>query len=167
MNRLTEHIEGLTVSKERYIKHSPCHYCEYQSTSDCLMEECTYANALNKLAAYEDGGLEPEQVSPYNKELVDTILEQLKEYEDLEEQGRLIKLPCKVGDTVYIYADFTKNIEPYTIDEIHLGSCYAMQFDCNLCIGDELIDGTEFELEDIGKTVFLTREEAEKALEAK
>ena len=26
----------------------------------------------------------------------------LKEYEDLEEQGRLIKLPCKVGDTVYV-----------------------------------------------------------------
>lgn len=25
----------------------------------------------------------------------------LKDYEDLEEQGRLIKLPCKVGDTVY------------------------------------------------------------------
>lgn len=29
------------------------------------------------------------------------ILEKLAEYEDLEEQGRLIKLPCKVGDTVY------------------------------------------------------------------
>ncbi len=26
----------------------------------------------------------------------------LKDYEDLEEQGRLIKLPCKVGDTVYV-----------------------------------------------------------------
>ena len=29
------------------------------------------------------------------------LREQLKEYEDLEEQGRLVKLPCKVGDTVY------------------------------------------------------------------
>lgn len=29
------------------------------------------------------------------------LLEQLKEYQQLEEQGRLIKLPCKVGDTVY------------------------------------------------------------------
>ena len=28
-------------------------------------------------------------------------LEQLKEYQQLEEQGRLVKLPCKVGDTVY------------------------------------------------------------------
>ena len=29
-------------------------------------------------------------------------LRKLKDYEDLEEQGRLIKLPCKVGDTVYL-----------------------------------------------------------------
>lgn len=29
------------------------------------------------------------------------ILTKLADYEDLEEQGRLIKLPCKVGDTVY------------------------------------------------------------------
>lgn len=30
------------------------------------------------------------------------LREKLKEYEDIEEQGRLIKLPCKVGDTVYV-----------------------------------------------------------------
>lgn len=29
------------------------------------------------------------------------LAEKLKSYEDAEEQGRLIKLPCKVGDTVY------------------------------------------------------------------
>ena len=29
-------------------------------------------------------------------------LRKLKDYEDLEEQGKLIKLPCKVGDTVYV-----------------------------------------------------------------
>ena len=32
---------------------------------------------------------------------VKSLKKKLKEYEDLEEQGRLIKLPCKVGDTVY------------------------------------------------------------------
>lgn len=32
------------------------------------------------------------------------LREKLKEYEDLEEQGRLVKLPCKVGDTIYIIA---------------------------------------------------------------
>ena len=34
-------------------------------------------------------------------EEIDAVYRKLKEYEDLEEQGRLIKLPCKVGDTVY------------------------------------------------------------------
>lgn len=34
-------------------------------------------------------------------ELVEDMIDKLADYEDLEEQGRLIKLPCKVGDTVY------------------------------------------------------------------
>ena len=34
-------------------------------------------------------------------EEIDAVYRKLKEYEDLEEQGRLISLPCKVGDTVY------------------------------------------------------------------
>ena len=34
-------------------------------------------------------------------EEIDAVYRKLKEYEDLDEQGRLIKLPCKVGDTVY------------------------------------------------------------------
>lgn len=34
-------------------------------------------------------------------EEIDAVYRKLKDYEDLEEQGRLIKLPCKVGDTVY------------------------------------------------------------------
>lgn len=37
----------------------------------------------------------------YSKANYNKILTKLGEYEDLEEQGRLIKLPCKVGDTVY------------------------------------------------------------------
>lgn len=37
----------------------------------------------------------------YSKANYNKILTKLGEYEDLEEQGRLVKLPCKVGDTVY------------------------------------------------------------------
>ena len=36
-----------------------------------------------------------------DEELAEWLM-QLKEYQSLEEQGRLIKLPCKVGDTVYV-----------------------------------------------------------------
>lgn len=34
-------------------------------------------------------------------EEIDAVYRKLKDYEDLEEQGRLVKLPCEVGDTVY------------------------------------------------------------------
>lgn len=36
-----------------------------------------------------------------NCEIMTSVCQKLGEYEDLEEQGRLVKLPCKVGDTVY------------------------------------------------------------------
>lgn len=35
-------------------------------------------------------------------EEIDAVYRKLKDYEDLEEQGRLVILPCKVGDTVYV-----------------------------------------------------------------
>ena len=34
-------------------------------------------------------------------EEIDAVYRKLKEYEDLEEQGLLLRLPCKVGDTIY------------------------------------------------------------------
>jgi hypothetical protein len=66
----------------------------------------------------------------------------LKDYEDLEEQGRLIKLPCKVGDDIY-YILGIPNETPCTIDK---------------CVF-ELSD-----INDIGKTLFLTKSEAEARL---
>ena len=36
-----------------------------------------------------------------NCQTIDDVVDKLADYEDLEEQGRLVKLPCKVGDTVY------------------------------------------------------------------
>lgn len=70
-------------------------------------------------------------------------LEELKSYKDLEEQGLLVRLPCKVGAEVY-YILGIPNKTPCTIDK---------------CV---------FELSDIdkiGESLFLTREEAEKKLE--
>lgn len=65
--------------------------------------------------------------------------EKLAEYEDLEEQGRLIKLPCKVGTDIY-YILGIPNETPCTIDK------------CTFELSD---------INKIGKTLFLTREEAE------
>ena len=70
-------------------------------------------------------------------------LRKLKDYEDLEKQGRLIKLPCKIGDDIY-YILGIPNETPCTIDK---------------CVF-ELSD-----INDIGKTLFLTKSEAEAKLE--
>lgn len=90
----------------------------------------------------------------------------LAEYEDLEEQGLLVRLPCKVGDTVYrVNAGAKQPIIPMTVSEIHF-LCYknerAVRFDA---IGKEDMGESCYRLEDIGRIVFLTREEAEKKLE--
>ena len=69
-------------------------------------------------------------------------LRKLKDYEDLEEQGRLLKLPCKIGDDVYYILGIT-NETPCTIDK------------CTFKLSD---------INKIGKTLFLTREEAEAKL---
>lgn len=85
---------------------------------------------------FEDGEL-------YWLKDVAELLEELKSYKDLEEQGLLMRLPCKVGTEVY-YILGIPNKTPCTIDK---------------CV---------FELSDIdkiGESLFLTREEAEKKLE--
>jgi len=94
------------------------------------------------------------------------VMNALAEYEDLEEQGLLVRLPCNVGDTVYrVNVGAKQPIIPMTVSEIHF-LCYknerAIRFDA---IGKEDMGESCYRLEDIGKTVFLTREEAEKKLE--
>lgn len=76
-------------------------------------------------------------------------VDKLAEYEDLEEQNRLLKLPCALGDTVYVLR----------LDN----TAYMMN---NEKVWEIVEDKFEiFHFDSIGKTVFLTREEAEVALE--
>lgn len=74
--------------------------------------------------------------------IINHLVEKLCEYEDLEEQGRLPKLPCKVGDDVYYILGIPYET-PCTIDK------------CTFKLSD---------INKIGKTLFLTREEAEAKL---
>lgn len=85
----------------------------------------------------------------------------LKDYEDLEEQGRLIKLPCKVGDTVYKPNPVTLK----EIVEIKIESMFITESNFN-------ISGRTTQMKysfccipkDFDKTVFLTKSEAEAKL---
>ena len=89
-------------------------------------------------------------------ELLLEIANRLAEYEDMEEQGLLVRLPCKVGDTIYRCGDPIKKIYEWQI-------AYVEVYEDETVFVDDS-DNTFVEA-DIGKTVFLTREEAEKALE--
>lgn len=83
----------------------------------------------------------------------------MKCYEDAEEQGLLLQLPCKVGDNIYI-------IEPYGIEEASItGISEADDIDC-FCF-EVYIDPDYHEiiaLEEFNDTWFLSREEAEAKL---
>lgn len=87
----------------------------------------------------------------------------LQHYEDLEEQGRLIELPCKIGDTVY---SFSFNIVyPFTVNGFEINK-YEVEFKGSYCGEEKSLEywSIHFPVSKIGKAVFLTREEAEAAL---
>ena len=123
----------------------------------------------DRLAAYEDRECAPEEVLPKDK--ADEIALKLMRLADLEslcsytrlrelaeadKDGRLVVLPCKVGDTVY-FALLGRIIEKQVFSIVSFSNSTRIY-----CGGTS----EYFRPEDIGKTFFLTREEAEKALEA-
>ena len=94
---------------------------------------------------------------PDDKE-IDNVYAKLKEYEDLEEQGLLIRLPCKVGTKELYIIDEYEEIYYLDADEVTI-----KRFPTGTIIFE--YDSYELEYKDFGKTVFLTKEEAERALE--
>lgn len=108
-----------------------------------------------------------------NCKTVENMIKKLATYEDLEEQDLLVRLPCKVGDMVWDN-DFGYP-ESYEIKAFSYGYCDSY-VEPGIGIEDEIIFYYEnythsisitgaFPMSEIGKTVFLTREEAEKKLE--
>ena len=99
-------------------------------------------------------------------------IDKLAEYETAEEEGRLIILPCKVGDTVYEIRSRYSICTPFgdRFDEYSCQGCYE-QCDSKK---EYIIDEYKIHiLEDVvrhircnnwGRTIFTTREDAEKAL---
>lgn len=109
-----------------------------------------------------------------NCKTVENMIKKLATYEDLEEQGLLVRLPCKVGDTVWVVTspinvfDEYDGAAEYEVYESYLSSVTyytcGEQFRINAKVTNSFI--VEYFREcDFGKTVFLTREEAEKKLE--
>lgn len=96
------------------------------------------------------------------------LADKLAHYEELEEQGRLVKLPCKVGDTVYVIEDECKANEPECIYD----SCNDCPYCTTYTVSEykatpsfmfNLLD-EKYKYYNLGVNVFLTKPEAEKAL---
>ena len=96
------------------------------------------------------------------------VLRRLAEYEEAEEQGLMLRLPCKVGGTVYcIYERYTKCSEnEQEFDEYSCQGCECLECDSHkeLYVQSQKaysLDWIVSNLKRFGKTIFLTKEEAE------
>ena len=127
-----------------------------------------------RLAAYEETGLKPEAVEHLKLASMGKAIAEIKEFEGVpinrlrelaqaEKEGRLVVLPCKVGDTVYIIHN--RAIRKTTVESIHQWS--SGHWKLSVHTDKKYIHWTGYEVhfESFGKTVFLTREAAEAALE--
>ena len=124
-----------------------------------------------RLAHYEDTGLTPAEVLSMHSEwsammsVLNSIgsYDRLRELAEADRDGRVLILPCKVGNTVYFVnakhiLEFT--VVGYAVDETGISWVYSEHVDKT----GHTYERT-FIPDRIGKTTFLTREEAEKALQ--
>lgn len=138
--------------------------------------ECSQRKVWERLKAYEDKGNTPEEVLPKDK--ADEIALKLMRLSDLEslcsytrlrelaeadKDGRLVVLPCKVGDTVWANLDGMRHPRECVIEFVNIGSHVTTIVFSTV---DGLMEQYGVNHSSFGKTVFLTREEAEKALGA-
>lgn len=82
------------------------------------------------------------------------------EWKTAEESGKLLELPCAVGDTVYVKMQFGGYAEAEVRD-------FTFFLTCGFCIvvTSDKFDKQNIPFSEFGKTVFLTKEKAEAALE--
>ena len=165
MERLTRRINGVVVyvgAKNPY------------STGQipCEVEPAGVREMMDRLAAYEDTGLTPEEIDMDHEAAEqlrqlcrDYDLDRLEKLAEADRAGRLVVPPCKAGDTVYEVTS-RKTISEYRVKAIRVELfCTFIEWDIVAGFVDKSIFGVP--VNEIGKTVFLTREAAEKALEAK
>lgn len=160
MERLTKSLpDGKTVMD--------CDSCEQKKDKQCTFYECR-ASLIKRLAAYEDTGLTPERCAEFaradaeGRYIVMRDAEQegvarLRELAEADKAGRLVVLPCRQGDELWTYCDHPiKRVYSFTVSDVSTMNGRTVLNTLGL--------GT-IRPEDIGKTVFRTREEAERAME--
>ena len=166
-------MERLTEWNESSHKHAyyPRCFKEPCYGSGCKIKDCPFETAVcERLAAYEDTGIEPEAVETVKlalaaKHMVDletlnnTPISRLVELAEADKDGRVVVLPCKVGDALWLTASYYTERLPQPME--------ARVVRIEIDAGDEITYITTKGIvrdKGFGKTVFLTHEEAEKAL---
>ena len=94
------------------------------------------------------------------------VLQKLADYEDLEEQGRLIKLPCKIGDIIYrVNAGAKEPVIKMRVLQVHYKQLREDRIIIRIdAMNDNDMGESCYLLEDFGKNVFITKSEAEAKL---
>lgn len=143
MKRLTEKHYG---ANDYYMT------CSAECERDQCVECAELEKIVNLLGAYEDTGLTPSEIRSMRMDMAiirtlfqDAEVERLKELAAADREGNVVVLPCKVGDTVYMIS--------WRLNGRHE-------------IEERVFSLTYFDPAKYGKDYFLSREEAEKALEA-
>ena len=139
--------------------------------SFCEDGACSQRKVWERLKEYEDTKRRPEEVQALNR-LFDyaltesrtlqeqlALIERLRELAEADKDGRLVVLPCKVGEGLWTFCSHpVEQVYSFTVTDISTLNGRTM-LNTSRC---GVIDAR-----DVGETVFLTREEAEKALEGR
>ena len=164
MERLTKRVDGIAVLESWAIDKDPV---------SIIQRLC------NRLAAYEDTGMEPEEINDMALEVatlktIESMYDGLGKPDHIrdllqaEQDGRLVVLPCKVGDRVWVTRAYGKpfdapregHVRKFVVHDDELVFLEAL-------IWMDLGEGKNeygYRTESFGKIVHLTREEAEAAL---
>ena len=123
---------------------------------------CTQKEVWERLKAYEDSGLSP-QACAEAREIEETLsgcdysISRMVDLMKADKEWRLVVLPCRQGAELWTYGNFPQGREVYRFTVSDVSTLNGRTVLNTLGLGT-------IRPEDIGKTVFLSREEAEKAL---
>ena len=142
--------------------------------SFCEDGSCSARKVWERLKAYEDTELAPEMCANYKTFEDEAIskgvtFKRIVALMEADRAGRLVVLPCKVGDMVYVINRHLGQIFASTVISINVGNSTDLKnYIRTKWVGEKGNESIRmWTLRQVGRYVFLTREEAEKALEAK
>ena len=165
MERLTKRLPSGALT---YNYPASC-YFDDDSGPGKIAQSAFRQRCVERLAAYEETGLTPERCAEFaradaeGRYIVMRDAEQegvarLRELAKADKDGRVVVLPCKPGDVLWAFCSHpVEQVYSFTVTDISTlnGRTVLNTSRCGV-----------IDARDVGKIVFLTREEAEKALEA-